>query len=60
MMKFLDKLVEWWNSQNKERFDNDVKNYIKRNYSVEERDWNRISEEDKEEWREFYRKELER
>jgi len=59
-MKIVDKLIEWWASKDKEKFDDDVKDMIKRRYQVEEKDWNRFSEEDKEYFRNFYKEEITR
>ncbi len=59
-MSWLDKLVDWWNQNDERLFEDDVKQYVEKMYGVTEKDWNRLEEKDRQEWRDFYSKEMDR
>ena len=57
-MIWLDKLVEWYQQHNYRHFEDDVKLYIKKNFDIT--DWNKLTQEEQEDWKDFYTKEMNR
>ena len=71
-MDWLDKLIEWWNKKDGKTFDEEVEDYRIRFYDMSNveflaalehdrpKTWRQLTAEEKEDWRDFYRKEMER